>query len=275
MKTATAAPIAVRTWLGCVAALCGIVLLLAGPTWAAAPEKSAGEQAKPKDETVTKDDIKALAADYLERGAAARDAGKLELARTLLRSALRFEPDNAAARSLLEQVEKAMGVTDADRMREKLQARIPEVQFEDAEIKEVVDFLAKKADLNIVFDPAALSLLASQAGAQTGEAGPDAGDVVLEPGAAETAPSQASRPGTRITLHLKNVPLKEILRYVLRYKNLRYIVEDYALLIVPIGWQRSEEMVTEEFRLTTPGTGAGRMINEMTGGGSAWGTNNQ
>jgi hypothetical protein len=275
MRRATVAPAAIRTVLGCVAATCGIALLLTVPAWGAVPAKGAGDQAKPAQETVTKDDIKALAADYLERGVAARDEGKLQLARTLLRSALRFDPSNTAAQAMLEEVEKALGITDADRIREKLELRIPEVRFQDADVKEVVEYLAKEAQINIVFDIAALNLLQSDAEAAPA-AGPEAkpGDVFLEPGTVEPA-APAAPPTNRITIHLKNVPLKEVLRYVLRYKNLRYIVEDYAILIVPVGWEPPEPMVTEFFHMTTSGVGPARAINELSSGGNAWAAGSQ
>jgi tetratricopeptide (TPR) repeat protein len=289
MRRATAAPAAIRIVLGCVATTCVIALVLAGPAWGAEPVKGAGDQAKTAEKTLTKDDIKALAADYFERGAAARDQGKLQLARALLRSTLRLDPSNAKAQTMLEEVEKALGITDADRIREKLELRIPEVRFQDADVKEVVEYLAKEAQVNIVFDIAALNLL--EPAAQTapgavpdtepGGFGPEPGAADLEPGAAGLEPgafapsTSAAPPTNRITIHLKNVPLKEVLRYVLRYKNLRYIVEDYAILIVPVDWQPPEPMVTEIFHMTTSGVGAARAINEMTGGESAWSTGSQ
>ncbi len=138
-------------------------------------------------------------------------------------------------------------VTHTDRVRATL---IPEVRFDEATFEQAVAFLAEEADVNIVIDPA---VYASSSRTRTSvpparqEQQPSPA-AVQEPGVAGTRPPDDS---TRITLRLKNVPLEVVLKYILRYKNLRYIVEDYAIVIVPIGRTLPEEMKTEIFRLRT------------------------
>jgi hypothetical protein len=85
----------------------------------------------------------------------------------------------------------------------------------------------------------------------SGDASPSAGRPSEEADSGPAAPREET-PSAEIgciTLHLKKVPLKVVLKYVLRFRKLRYIVEDYAIVIVPIGIPQPEEMVTEIFRL--------------------------
>lgn len=58
-----------------------------------------------------------------------------------------------------------------------------------------------------------------------------------------------------IKLHLKNVPLKEVLKYVLQWQRLKYVVENYAILIVPRDYVAPESLETHIFRLATTGIG--------------------
>jgi len=93
----------------------------------------------------------------------------------------------------------------------KLGTIIPEVKFQDASLKDVVDFFARECDVNIVIEA-----------------------VVFQPPSSEMAEEGG------ITVSLRNVALSEVLKYILRYKNLEYVVEDYAVAIVPVGWRPPE-----------------------------------
>lgn len=131
---------------------------------------------------------------------------------------------------------------------------LPEVKFEEATLEQAVTFLSQKAHINIVIDPAVYASTA-QPLTQVAPARQDKqppSTTLPDPGetAAKTG-KRASDDSTLITLHLKNVPLEVVLKYILRYKNLRYVVEDYAIVIVPIGRTLPEEMKTEIFRLRT------------------------
>lgn len=174
----------------------------------------------------------------------------------------------------------------------KLATRIPAVEFEDAKLEEVVRYLSKQAEVNIVIDPAVFtgyrrtpSLLESPTGypgeimtpgptpGPTGIPGAEGtflgpGGEVLGPGVTtpgittpgvtpDTGPSTWVPPmqETGIKISLTNVPLSEVLKYVLRYKNLKYVVEDFAIVIVPVDWVPPEALETEIFRLATTGVG--------------------
>jgi hypothetical protein len=92
----------------------------------------------------------------------------------------------------------------------KMELLLPEVNFKDSSLEEVLEFLSRECDLNIV----PLTCTA-------GEPGP--------------WPREAPQPteNKRNTLRLKNVPLKDVLRYVLKYWNLKFVEEEYAILVVP------------------------------------------
>lgn len=145
-------------------------------------------------------------------------------------------------------------------MLRRLELIIPEVNFKEAKLEDIVNFLSEKADVNIVINPA---VYASAVLPRAISSVPPAGEEST-PHAAPAAAleSDQDRPTARrqppaetrgITIHLKNVPLKVVLKYVLTYENLRYIVEDYAIVIVPVDWVPHEELSTEVFRLRTGG----------------------
>jgi hypothetical protein len=110
---------------------------------------------------------------------------------------------------------------------EKLNTTIHEVDFVDAELREVINFLAREADVNIVIDPVVFQSL---------EGGPDA-----EP---------EGRAAADVTMQLKDAPLKDVLKYTLAHKGLKYVVEDYAILVIPRDYVLPEELETEIFRLS-------------------------
>jgi general secretion pathway protein D len=177
----------------------------------------------------------------------------------------------------------------------KLKTTIPAVEFEDAKLEEVVKYLSQQADVNIVIDPAVFTgyrptmpyetttrypgetlgpsttpgtgipgTEGTTFGPTTDVFGPGGTSLTpgvtpgLTPGVTETPTTPSWVPPTQdtgIRISLKNVPLSEVLKYVLRYKNLKYIVEDYAIVVVPVDWVPPEALETEIFRLATTGIG--------------------
>jgi hypothetical protein len=263
-----------------LAVVVGLVVTLSaaaatgGETPKTAPPSGTAASGAPAKDTVTEQDIRELAAHYFANGVQAYTAGDLESARSDLQAAVTLDPTNAKAKSMLQIVEQKLGITDKTRLKEKLQARVTNVEFTNAPVKDVVDFLAREAQINIVFDASALQLLgpageqAQQPPANTEEQ-PETKEAEAERELPPIAPPEAVRaapPRTDlITIHLKNVPLGEVLKYVLRFKGLKYVVEDYAILIVPVDWAGDGELVTEIFRLQTSGA-AGQEIYERLGG---------
>lgn len=117
---------------------------------------------------------------------------------------------------------------------------IPKIEFEEATVAQVVTFLKKRSQeldpenegVNIIFhqettgrggEGAAVAPAAEPAPAAV----PAEGAVAAEPKAAD-ASSVSNR---LITLSMNNVPLGEVLRYVCLGANLKYRVENYAVVI--------------------------------------------
>ncbi|MBN1916690.1 MAG: hypothetical protein JW889_02170 [Verrucomicrobia bacterium] len=275
----------IRTLAPALTAVLAVAALCAAGTWASTPAtdpppdtEAAAKEAAPARSAVSSDDVKQLAGAMYVEGLEAQTAGKLGLARAKLRAVLKLDPGHVRAKAALAQVDKVLGITETERMKEKLEARVPKVSFRDAELREVVEYLGQEAGVNIVFHAEALQVLAAAGPTPTGPplvAGtqvpgrPDGKEPGVEPPADEAfvdetsgfagfaAPTEPRR--DLITIHLTNVPLREVLRYVLRYKGLKYVVEEYAVLIVPIGWEPDEDMDTEVFRLATGIVGARRL----------------
>ncbi len=150
--------------------------------------------------------------------------------------------------------------TPRQRVVKALNTVLPDVEFQQASLPEIVNYLSEQTRVNIIIDPA---VYASAEMGPTPEAvlrprtEPAPGVPIPTEAKAQAAEAAKPMPSPQelggITIRLKNVPLRVVLKYILRYKNLRYIVDDYAIVIVPIGRALPEEMRMEVFRLRTGG----------------------
>jgi hypothetical protein len=126
---------------------------------------------------------------------------------------------------------------------------LPSVQFEEATVAEALEYLRQQSVRLGPGDDQRLNFVS-----RLGEAEPS-----VEPGLAEfgadssPAPAKPSdEPGQkRITLRLTNVPLAVALKYALDLGGLRYHVEEYAVVIVPVESGLIDEirLYTREFRV--------------------------
>jgi len=161
---------------------------------------------------------------------------------------------------------------------EQLDTIVPEVNFEEEKLEEVVRWLSKETNANIVIDPAvftgyrhSLSMFETTTGlpGETMTPGPTpppedlpgAGETIVGPtgevlvpggrgvgpgiAASGTAPGSAERPEPTwvtftqeqgITVKLRNVPFRVVLKAVLSQKGLDFYVSDYMIMIVPAGY---------------------------------------
>lgn len=114
----------------------------------------------------------------------------------------------------------------------------PQVQFAGASVEEAVEFLRiKSRDYDVVErDPAKKGI-----------------NLIIKPGAAPSA--------AQITLDLKDVPMAEALKYITELGGMKYKIEPYAVVVVPIS-DVGTEQYTRSFKvppdfLTAAGGGGG------------------
>jgi general secretion pathway protein D len=133
---------------------------------------------------------------------------------------------------------------------------LPRVEFREATVREAVEFLVQKskqldpegAGVNIVLkiDDQGGGIPAAPApAAPTGIPGLPG----VDPGAAAPLAVGGGGSNTRITLALNNVPLIEVIKYITNLANLKYKIEPFSVLILPIG-SSSEDMFIREWKVS-------------------------
>ena len=182
---------------------------------------------------------------------------------------------------------------------DRLDLIVPDISFTDATLESVLNWVREYADLSIWIDPSVWSAPEPGVGEESqfgygagaysesaygpeteagppgfggppggAPAGPGAGYGAAGSGVAADLPVAVSDPKANdITLKLSQIPIRELLRYVLLQKNLSFKVEDYAVVISRPGTTRREEMEIETFRLSVVGVISGGGLS----GGSAAG----
>ncbi len=171
----------------------------------------------------------------------------------------KLDPSHEKAQDLLlkvtrEIVEKKKPAKARPIREEDLEKLIPEVDFTNARLEEVVNYLSQRCEVNIIIHEQAGKALAPKPV-------PSGIDELAGPGDEEAGESGELVEGFEppdiggITIRLKDAPLKAVLKYVLQAKGLTYIVEDYAIVIVPQGYVPEEEMQTEVYHLYQSGEG--------------------
>lgn len=160
-----------------------------------------------------------------------------------------------------------VGVSEArKRLEAQSQQVIPAINFNNAHLSDVVKYLSKISGINIIVDESVFEVLSPEEAPV--EQAPSQSTQPLPPEGAQTnnnaapAPSAAAAPGPssslksdRVTIALKDVPLIEAVKYVLKAKGLRYILEDYAIIIVAADYVPAEELETRYYHLSS-GVGA-------------------
>jgi general secretion pathway protein D len=186
------------------------------------------------------------------------------------------------------------------RITAKLQRIIlPRLQFQEATIREALEFLRKKSiELDVTEpDPAKRGVSfvlklnegggggAAPAPSAPAPAAPTIPGLEPIPGAvAPEAPAPVmgtASANTPITISLQNIPLIEALKYVVNLANLKYKVEPYAVAIVPQGTS-TDVLIQKEYkvppgfitRIASPSADAGAGLTpagpaDATRGGAA------
>ncbi len=138
---------------------------------------------------------------------------------------------------------------------EKLRSIIvPKIDFEDTTVQEAIDFLTLRArELDTrELDPAKKGVNFIVRPPRTASAVAGAGDAGVDPTAAgaESLPLTGSDPAAlRIrSLRVSNVPLSVALGYICDQTKLRYKVDDYSVLLVPLT-ETDQDIFTRTFRV--------------------------
>ena len=117
---------------------------------------------------------------------------------------------------------------------------VPRINFTDATVREAIEYLRQRSD---VLDTEAINPA-------------DRGvNIVLK--LDQAAASQT------VTIDLSNLPLREALTYITNLANLKFKVEPFAVLIVPIN-EATDTLITKEYRVPP-----GFITATPTGGGDA------
>jgi len=133
-----------------------------------------------------------------------------------------------------------------EEMEKKSNQVIPEINFTDAQLSDVLKYLSSVSGINIIFDEQILK-----------GGGIDRSDETEEVGVGEEKKVEASAGGgassasDRVSISLKNVPLIEALRYILSSKGLKYRIDEYAILVSTPSRLENVEMETRYYHLSS------------------------
>lgn len=145
-----------------------------------------------------------------------------------------------------EEEKKAERTLQQKMMDEKASQIIPEINFIDAHIRDVLKYLSDMSGINIVIDEDIFPKISMP------ESIP--GKIELrETGEAETVFLDEREKGIisdRITISLINIPLIEALKYILSAKGLKYRVDEYAIVVSTPERLASVEMETRYYNLS-------------------------
>src|SRR5437879_6092861 len=158
-------------------------------------------------------------------------------------------------------------LSDTARINNKLNTIIiPRVEFQDASIREAIDFLRQQAaandtspegekGVNIVVRPRRLGEIsppvapAVPAPPPAAAGSPAAEAPVATPARPITeAPAVGAPENARITISLNEIPLGEALRYIANQAALKVKVEPHAVLLIPLT-EQSDELVTKTYKV--------------------------
>jgi general secretion pathway protein D len=182
-------------------------------------------------------------------------------------------------------------LSDTARITNKLNTIIiPRVEFQDASIREAIDFLRQQAaandtspegekGVNIVVRPRRLGEIspsvapAAPAPPPAAAGSPGAEAPVATPARpAASAPVVAAPENARITISLSQIPLGDALRYIANQAALKVKVEPHAVLLIPLT-EESEELVTKTYNVPPEFFGGpldvGYYLSAGAGGGQA------
>src|SRR5437667_3909306 len=165
---------------------------------------------------------------------------------------------------------------------------IPRVEFQDASIREAIDFLRQQAAANDTSPEGEKGVNIVVRSRRLGEISPSVAPAVPPPPpaaagspAAEAPVSTPARPAAeapgvvapenaRITISLNEIPLGEALRYIANQAALKVKVEPHAVLLIPLT-EQSDELITKTYQVPAEFFGGpldvGYYLSAAVGGG--------
>lgn len=129
-------------------------------------------------------------------------------------------------------------------MEEKASQIIPEINFTDAHIRDVLKYLSDISGINIVLDEDIFPKMTAP------EKVPGEVSVTKDAEAMAEVSMPQGIVSDRITISLTNIPLIEALKYILSAKGLKYRMDEYAIVISTPEKLSSVEMVTRYYYLS-------------------------
>ncbi len=135
--------------------------------------------------------------------------------------------DVGSSQIIEQPVLDSRGTTAINRKLDEI--RIPSINFREATIREALDFVKQRAKTLDASEPD---------DAKRGV------NIVLQ----LDPTTQAAESGTRITLSLTDVPLRDALDYIARAANLKIKIDPYAVAVVPLN-QQTDVLITKEYKV--------------------------
>ena len=170
--------------------------------------------------------------------------------------ALKVATSTLGAESLAQQTPKEP--ENVAKVQKKLDRTIiPRLEFKDATIREAVDHLRKKSvEFDLVDEPKTGINIFLKLEGESSVGAPD--DGVARPpvrgiSGLDSAPAAhggfaGNSADARITVSLSNIPLIEALKYVTGLANLKFKVQPYGVLIVPVS-RNTDVLITKEWTI--------------------------
>ncbi len=157
------------------------------------------------------------------------------------------------------------------KLEEQTKQIIPTINFNNAQLADVIKYLSGITGINIVIDESVFTTYSPEEEAiEEAVEEPETEETTegeKEPGTTAPAPTKSkakkevaqeaefSEPSIqtsdRVTISLKNIPLIEALKYILRAKGLKYVIEDYAIVITSANYIPPEEFETRYYHLSS------------------------
>ncbi len=119
---------------------------------------------------------------------------------------------------------------------------IPEINFTQAHLRDVLQYLSKITGVNIILDERVFD----EGGAAASEVSENSDGTDASVSAKPSGPVTDT-----ITITLTNIPLIEALRYILKIKGLKYRIDDFAIMVSTPEGIGDEEMETRYYHLSS------------------------